>query len=116
MINSFCGTELAYTNCNKHSITFQIVWDGCYRAGESNREPRIHQAQKPIKLALDTFDYLDAGKTVLDLFGGSGTTLIACEKSKRVCYMMEISPHYCDAIIQRWEKLTGLKAIQEMPV
>ena len=47
---------------------------------------------------------------VLDLFGGSGTTLIACEQLKRKAFLMELDPHYCDVIIARWEKLTGKKA------
>ena len=50
---------------------------------------------------------------VLDLFGGSGTTLIAAEQTKRTCYMMELDPKYCDVIIKRWETLTGEKAILE---
>lgn len=50
------------------------------------------------------------GGVVLDLFGGSGTTLIACEKTNRKCFMMELDPHYCDVIIARWEKYTGRKA------
>jgi len=50
---------------------------------------------------------------ILDLFGGSGSTLIACEKTNRNCYMMEISEKYCDVIIKRWEKFTGKKAILE---
>lgn len=50
------------------------------------------------------------GDTVLDLFGGSGTTLIACEETERKCFMMELDPHYCDVIIDRWEQLTGGKA------
>jgi DNA modification methylase len=50
------------------------------------------------------------GENVLDLFGGSGSTLIACEKTGRTCYMMEIDPHYCDVIIKRWEDYTGEKA------
>ena len=50
------------------------------------------------------------GDAVLDLFGGSGTTLIAAEQLGRKCYMMELDPHYCDVIIARWEKLTGKKA------
>lgn len=49
---------------------------------------------------------------VLDLFGGSGSTLIACEQLGRVCYMCEISTHYCDVIIKRWENLTGEKAVK----
>jgi len=51
------------------------------------------------------------GQGVYDPFGGSGTTLIACERSKRNCYMMELSPAYVDIIVQRWEKITGEKAV-----
>ena len=51
------------------------------------------------------------GDIVLDSFGGSGTTLIACEQLGRQCRMMELDPHYCDVIINRWETLTGQKAV-----
>ena len=66
---------------------------------------------KPVGL----FDYqiqnnTKGGDVVLDLFGGSGTTLIACEQNKRIAYLMELDPHYCDVIITRWEKLTGKTA------
>lgn len=54
--------------------------------------------------------YSNEGEIVLDLFGGSGSTMIAAEQLNRKCYMMEIDPHYCDVIIARWEKLTGNKA------
>jgi site-specific DNA-methyltransferase (adenine-specific) len=50
------------------------------------------------------------GEIVLDLFGGSGTTLIACEELNRKCFMMELDPRYCDVIIKRWENLTDKKA------
>lgn len=57
--------------------------------------------------------------SIIDLFGGSGSTLIACEKTKRKCYMMELDPHYIDVIIKRWQDLTGNRAIhidgQEFP-
>lgn len=53
-----------------------------------------------------------AKDSVLDLFGGSGTTLIACEQLNRKCYMMEYDPHYCDVIIARWEKLTVKTAVK----
>lgn len=107
--NSFCGAELAYTNSNKHSRVFPVQWNGIVREGEQNKavDLYLHPAQKPIKLALDIFYYLEAGKTIYDPFGGSGTTLIACEKSNRNCLMMELSPNYCDIIINRWEKQTG---------
>ena len=51
------------------------------------------------------------GELVLDLFGGSGSTLITCEQLDRVCYMMEYDPKYVDAIIERWEQFTGRKAV-----
>ena len=51
-----------------------------------------------------------AKETVIDLFGGTGTTLIAAEQLHRRCFMMEISPRYCDVIIKRWEDFTGQKA------
>lgn len=48
---------------------------------------------------------------VVDLFGGSGSTLIACEQLNRKCYTMELDPKYCDVIINRWETLTGKEAV-----
>ena len=56
--------------------------------------------------------YSQEGDLVLDMFGGSGTTLIASEQLGRKCYMMELDPHYCDVIIARWEKLTGKTAVK----
>ncbi len=50
------------------------------------------------------------GENVLDLFGGSGSTLIAAEQSGRHAYLMELDPLYCDVIVQRWEQFTGRKA------
>jgi DNA modification methylase len=52
-------------------------------------------------------------KSVVDLFGGSGSTLIACEKTARQCRMMELDPKYCDVIVNRWQEFTGEKAILE---
>lgn len=70
-----------------------------------------HPTMKPVAL----FDYQIKNNTkgsdiVLDSFGGSGTTLIACEQNKRIARIMELDPHYCDVIIQRWENLTGKQA------
>jgi len=70
----------------------------------------FHPTQKPIALASKAIGNHDA-KTVLEMFGGSGSTLIACEQLGRKCYAMEISPKYCDVIIQRWENATGQKAV-----
>jgi site-specific DNA-methyltransferase (adenine-specific) len=53
---------------------------------------------------------MDKNENICDLFGGSGSTLIACEQLNRKCYMMELDPHYVDVIIERWENFTGQKA------
>ena len=71
-----------------------------------------HPTMKPVKL----FDYqiknnTKGGDIVLDLFGGSGTALIACEQNGRANYTMELDPKYCDVIVKRWEALTGSKAV-----
>ena len=71
-----------------------------------------HPTMKPIAL----FDYQIKNNTkkedvVLDLFAGSGTTLIACEQNGRISYNMELDPRYCDVIIERWETFTGKKAV-----
>ena len=68
-----------------------------------------HPTQKPVELAIRAIKN-SKPKKVLDIFAGSGSTLIACEKTKRVCYGMELDPHYCDVIINRWEQYTGKKA------
>ena len=70
-----------------------------------------HTCPKQIKLIVDIVEsYSNKNETVVDLFGGSGTTLIACEQINRKCRMMELDPKYCDVIIKRWETLTGRKA------
>jgi len=72
----------------------------------------FHPTQKPVALAAKALKNHEAA-TVLDMFCGSGSTLIAAEQLGRKCYGMEISPAYCDVIVQRWETLTGKKAILE---
>ena len=68
----------------------------------------LHPTMKPIKLiARQIRNSSQPGEAVLDLFGGSGTTMIACEQMDRRCFMMEFDPHYADVIVDRWEALTG---------
>lgn len=70
-----------------------------------------HPTMKPVRLIGNLIrNSSRKGEIVLDTFGGSGTTMIACEQLGRRCRMMELDPHYCDVIIARWEKLTGKKA------
>lgn len=71
----------------------------------------LHPTMKPIKLfGRLILNSSKKGENVLDVFGGSGTTIIACEQLGRNCFMMEFDPHYVDVIINRWEKFTGQKA------
>lgn len=80
---------------------------------EFDREPpKMHPTMKSIELiayALNKSSKKD--DVVLDCFGGSGSTLIACEQTNRTCFMMELDPHYVDVIIARWEQFTGQKAV-----
>lgn len=76
----------------------------------SEKKNRVHPTQKPVKLFAEIvkkFDKNNNFKNVLDLFGGSGSTLIACEQMNRTCFTMELDPKYCDVILQRYINLTG---------
>lgn len=73
----------------------------------------LHPTMKPLKLMGKLIGNSSRkGETVLDLFGGSGSTLIACEQMDRRCFTMELDPVYVDVIIRRWEKFTGKKAVK----
>ena len=70
-----------------------------------------HPTQKPVELSKEAINKTTLKKQIiLDIFGGSGSTLIGCEKTDRICYMMELNPKYCDVIVKRWEQWTGEKA------
>ena len=83
------------------------VWD----FGGYDKSKNLHPTQKPIFIPEEAINNSSKqGSNVLDLFGGSGSTLIACEKLGRNCYTIELDPKYCDVIIKRWENFTGKKA------
>ena len=73
----------------------------------------IHSCEKPVGLIENILDTYHKNSTVLDLFGGSGSTLIACQKTGRTAYLMELDPKYCDVIIKRWQDFTGKQATLE---
>ncbi len=76
-----------------------------------NPNKMIHLTEKPVELAVRAMQYSSKpGENVLELFGGSGSTLIACEQTGRRCYAMELDTLYCDVIVKRWEEFTGRKA------
>jgi DNA modification methylase len=73
----------------------------------------LHPTQKPVELASEAIEKTtEHGESVVDVFGGSGSTLIAAEKLNRKCYMMELDPKYIDVIIKRWEDYTGQTAVK----
>jgi len=79
-----------------------------------NPNKMVHLPEKPVELAVRAMQYSSrAGENVLDLFGGSGSTLIAAEQTGRRAFLMEIDPLYCDIIVQRFENFTGKKAVRE---
>jgi len=74
----------------------------------------LHPTMKPVGLVRDMIENSSTeGQTVLDLFGGSGSTLMACETAGRACNLMELDPKYCDVIVQRWQEFTGKQATRE---
>ena len=76
-----------------------------------NPNAMVHLTEKPVELAVRAMQYSSrAGENVLDLFGGSGSTLIAAEQTQRCALLMELDAPYCDVIVQRWERFTGRKA------
>jgi DNA modification methylase len=80
-----------------------------------NPNKMVHLTEKPAELAVRAMQYSSrSSENVLDLFGGSGSTLIAAEQTGRNAYLMELDPPYCDVIVQRWENFTGKKAEREM--
>lgn len=103
--------ELCWSK-NKHKQDIaRIKWAGVFGTEQEFDHKRYHPTQKPIKLVTWFLNkYSFKNQNIIDLFGGSGSTLIACEQLNRKCYMMELDPHYVDVIIDRWENFTGEKA------
>lgn len=109
-----------------HTNTFGLGDKGRYRTNvwsypgvntfkaERMEELALHPTVKPVALVADAIrDVTHRGQVVLDVFGGSGTTLIAAEKTGRSARLLELDPAYCDVIVRRWERLTGRSAVLE---
>jgi DNA modification methylase len=111
IVNTFADCELAWTNMTGPARIHKQLWNGMIREGE--KDQRVHPTQKPVALAEWAVKQYLKGSIVFDLFLGSGSTLIACEKLRKACYGMEMSPAYCDVIVKRWEQFTGKKAMLE---
>jgi site-specific DNA-methyltransferase (adenine-specific) len=108
----------AYEPCIYGSNGESVNWYGASNektVWEIDKEKRcdLHPTMKPIEVVARAINNSSKKEDkVLDLFGGSGSTLIACEQLNRKCYMMELDPHYVDVIIQRWENFTGERAVK----
>ena len=111
---NFADVEMAWTSFDKGAKLYRWLWNGLCRKGERAVEgkSRVHPTQKPVGLIAEILkDFTKEDDIILDCFGGSGSTLIACEQIDRTCYMIEYEAHYVDVIIKRWEKFTGEKAV-----
>ena len=108
------GHKHNWQGARDQATTWQISNNNAF--GNANPEKTWgHGTQKPIEcMARAVVNNSKPGDYIYDPFGGSGTTLMACEKHERKCLMMEISPLYIDVIIQRWQEFTGKKAILEI--
>ena len=111
---NFADAELAWTSFERGVKLYHFLWNGLCREGsrEVEGKTRMHPTQKPVGMLADILkDFSEENDSILDCFGGSGSTLIACEQLNRKCYICELDEHYCDVILNRWEKFTGKKAV-----
>ena len=109
------ATELiCYATKGKHTFNFPSHGHALSYWEQPKKSEGTHPTQKPVDLCEKAISHSSRGEDlILDLFLGSGTTLVACEKTKRRCYGMEIDPHYCDVILERWAKYTGKDPVRE---
>jgi DNA modification methylase len=96
---------------NKQSISVKQVTSNFWQVSNTNSQLQNHKACFPVELPERGIHLVNPNSNlVFEPFGGSGTTMIACEKTGRSCRMMELDPKYCDVIVKRWEEFTGKKA------
>lgn len=108
--NGFSDAELAWVSTGGSTRIIRHKWNGFLRDSERN-EKRLHPTQKPVAVLAELIaKYTRPGEVITDFYLGSGSTLIAAERTKRKLIGTEISPRYCDTIIARWEKATGKTA------
>jgi hypothetical protein len=108
----FSDGELAWVSKGGRLAIFRMLWRGLVRAGKEEDGPvRVHPTQKPIALYRWIIEEkTEPGALVYDAYGGSGPTVLACEKLGRRARVMELAPAYCDVIVARWQALTGRQA------
>ena len=100
--------ELCWSRNRHKREIIRHTWTGIFGTEKEDIRKRIHPTQKPIELCkwfIQKFSKRE--QNIIDLFGGSGSTLIACEQADRICYMMELDPKYCDIIRKRYEQFVN---------
>lgn len=104
--------ELCWSKARHKRMMARVKWAGIFGMEKEHDKKRVHPTQKPVELIVWFFDYfsLKDKMNVVDLYGGSGSTLIASEKAGKKAFVMELDPKYCDVIVKRWEDFTGKKA------
>ena len=105
--------ELCWSKARHKRMMARVKWAGIFGMEKEHDKKRVHPTQKPVELVVWFFDYfsLKDKTNVVDLYGGSGSTLIASEKVGKKAFVMELDPKYCDVIVKRWEDFTGKKAV-----
>jgi DNA modification methylase len=107
---------VCYATFGKHTFNFPDEGHASNVWTIAKKSDGTHPTQKPIELVEHALSHSSkSGQSVLDLFLGSGSTLIACEKTGRRCFGMEIDPKYCDVVLTRWEQFTGKTATLSEP-
>ena len=106
------ATDYEIILCSNNGADIQTKRIGsCWRFNRDDVNAYVHPTQKPIELSACAITHTTKkGQIVADVFGGSGSTLMACEQTGRQCLMMELDERYVDVIIERWENYTGQKA------
>lgn len=101
--NNFADGEMAWTSFDSPVRIKKQIWNGMIKEGESGK--RVHPTQKPINLCAELIQEYTKGDNIFDGFGGSGSTMVASHQIKKKCFMVEMSPNYCQTIIDRMIKL-----------
>lgn len=112
---TYAAEFICYARKGKHTFNFPKEGHALnWWKIQQQTANRVHPTQKPVELSEHAIIHSsNPNHNILDLFGGSGSTLIACQKTNRKCFMMELDPQYCQVIIDRWEQYTGKKAVKD---